>query len=162
MTTLSVWKFDTETGAQDAARTLQHLARKGSVTVHDAASVVWPRGTSRPTTHQLTGLAAGEALGASFWGLLFGLVFYVPLLDAAIGAATSAFAGSLNDVGIDDTFMNKVRDQVTPGTSALFVLSPESSVEDVRVAFEGHRPADLVLTHLSGEQEAAIREVFAA
>ena len=61
-------------------------------------------------------------MGGSFWGLLFGLIFFVPLLGAAIGAATGALAGSLTDVGIDDAFINKVRDQVTPGTSALFVL----------------------------------------
>ena len=69
---------------------------------------------------------------AAFWGLLFGLIFFVPLLGAAIGAATGALAGSLTDVGIDDEFINKVRDQITPGTSALFVMTSDAVVDKVQ------------------------------
>ena len=91
--------------------------------LHDAATVVWEEGTKKPKTHQLASTTRAGALGGTFWGLLFGLIFFVPLLGAAIGAATGALAGSLTDVGIDDTFINKVRDQITPGTSALFVMT---------------------------------------
>ena len=69
-------------------------------------------------------------------------------------------AGSLTDVGIDDTFINEVRDQVTPGTSALFLMSSGAVLDKVRDAFDGDR-AELVFTNLSNEQEAALREVFA-
>ena len=77
------------------------------------------------------------ALGGGFWGLLFGLIFFVPLLGAAIGAATGALAGSLTDVGIDDEFINKVRDQVTPGTSALFVMTSHAVVDRIQEGFAG-------------------------
>ena len=77
---------------------------------------------------------------ASFWGLLFGLIFFVPLLGAAIGAATGALAGSLTDVGIDDTFINKVRDQITPGTSALFVMTSDAVMDKVHAAFAEPQP----------------------
>ena len=93
--------------------------------------------------------------------MLFGLIFFVPLLGAAIGAATGALAGSLTDVGIDDEFINRVRDQVTPGTSALFVMSSDAVVDRVRDAFVEHAPSELLFTNLSAEQEAALREVFA-
>ena len=55
--------------------------------------------------------------------MLFGLIFFVPLLGAAIGAGIGALAGSMTDVGISDDFINSVKQRVTPGTSALFVLS---------------------------------------
>ena len=100
---------------------------------------------------------AAGALGGAFWGLLFGLIFFVPLLGAAIGAATGALAGSLADVGIDDGFINRVRDQVTPGTSALFVLTSDAVMDKVHDAFAEHEPAELIFTNLSNEQEAALR-----
>ena len=144
MATLAVWKFDTPSGAAEAAGRLQDLSRQGVVVVHDAATVSWEQAAEKPKTRQLAGATRG-ALGGSFWGLLFGLIFLVPLLGAAIGAATGAVAGSLTDVGIDDTFVNKVRDQITPGTSALFVLCPDAVMDTIEAEFTVHEPrrADL-------------------
>ena len=161
MATLTVWKFDTPSGAEDASQTLQELARENIVVLHDAATVTWERGQKKPKTRQLANTTGAGALGGSFWGLLFGLIFFVPLLGAAIGAATGALAGSLNDVGIDDSFINKVRDQVTPGTSALFVMTSDAVLDKVHEAFAGHAPSELLFTNLTHEQETALREVFA-
>jgi uncharacterized membrane protein len=158
MATLAVWKFNTPSAAAAASTRLQDLASQGVVVVHDAATVSWEGAAEKPRTRQLAG-AAG-ALGGSFWGLLFGLIFLVPLLGAAIGAATGAVAGSLNDVGIDDTFINKVRDQITPGTSALFVLCPDAVTGTIEAELAVHRPAELIFTSLSAAQEAALRWVF--
>ena len=161
MATLTVWRFDSPGGADEASQTLQELARQDLVVLHDAATVTWERGKKKPRTRQLASTTGAGALGGTFWGLLFGMIFFMPLLGAAIGAATGALAGSLNDVGIDDSFINKVRDQVTPGTSALFVLSSDAVVDKVHAAFVEHQPAELLFTNLSSEQEAALRDVFA-
>jgi uncharacterized membrane protein len=160
MATLTVWMFDTPSGADRAARRLQELARQDAPVLHDAATVSWEPMEAKPRTRQLANTAATTALGGSFWGLLFGMIFFVPLVGAAVGAATGAVAGSLADVGIDDSFINKVRDQVTPGTSALFVLSSDAVLEEIRATFSAHRPTDLILTTLSPEQEEALRSVF--
>ena len=161
MATLTVWKFDSAGGADDASRTLQELARENVIVLHDAATVTWEPGKKKPRTRQLASTTGAGALGGSFWGLLFGMIFFMPLLGAAIGAATGALAGSLNDVGIDDSFINKIRDQVTPGTSALFVMTSDAVVDKVHEAFAGHAPAALLFTNLSTEQEKALRDVFA-
>lgn len=158
--TLTVWKFDTPNGADDATHTLQTLAREGLLTVVDAATVSWPADRRKPKTHQRTPTKSAGALGGAFWGLLFGMIFLVPLLGAAIGSASGALAGSLTDVGIDDGFINKVRDQVTPGTSALFVMTQDAVLDRVRDAFADHGPTELIFTNLSEEQDAALREVF--
>jgi uncharacterized membrane protein len=158
--TLTVWKFNTPQGAGEAAQTLEALARQNVVTLHDAATVSWEEGRAKPTTNQLASTTAAGALGGSFWGLVFGLIFFVPLLGAALGAATGALAGSLSDVGIDDGFINKVRDQIAPGTSALFVLTSDAVVDRIKDALRGHEPDDLIFTNLSDEQEAALRQVF--
>ena len=49
---------------------------------------------------------------------------------------------------------------MTPGTSALFVMSSDAVMDKVRDAFAGSQP-ELIFTNLSDEQESAIREVFA-
>src|SRR5262245_3196329 len=159
--TLTVWRFDTPDGADQASQTLQQLAREQVVTLHDAATVSWTPGDKKPKTHQLASTTGSGALGGAFWGMLFGLIFFVPLLGAALGAATGAITGSLADVGIDDGFINKVRDQITPGTSALFVMTSDAVVDKVKDAFAGHHPNDLIFTNLSNEQESALRQVFA-
>ena len=160
MATLTVWKFDHVKGAEEASETLKQLASQELIKVHDAATVSWEDGTKKPKTQQLHNLTASGALGGAFWGMLFGLIFFVPLLGAAIGAATGALAGSLTDVGIDDAFINRVRDKVTPGTSALFVLSSDAVVDRVKDAFAGEHRPELLYTNLSDEQENALREVF--
>ncbi len=160
MSTLSVWRFDTPDGAEKAVTTLDGLAQQQLVTVHDAATVSWPEGAKKPRTRQLNDLAGAGALGGAFWGMLFGLLFLVPLLGAAIGAAAGALTGKLSDVGIDDDLIKRTRDEATPGTSALFVLTSDAVVDRVRDAFAGQR-AELLFTSLSAEQESRLPEAFA-
>jgi uncharacterized membrane protein len=159
--TLTVWKFDTAEGADEATRSIEQLSREGLVTLVDAATVSWPEDARKPKTRQYTPTKSAGALGGAFWGMLFGMIFFVPLLGAAVGAATGALTGSLTDVGIDDTFINKVRDQVTPGTSALFVMTQDAVLDKVRDAFAGLGRTELIFTNLSAEQESALHEVFA-
>ena len=118
MATLSAVKFSTSEGADQALTTLADLQRQQLIKVHDAAVVTWPSDKKQPKTRQAHNLAGAGALGGAFWGMLFGLIFFVPFLGAAIGAGIGAISGALMDVGIDDTFIDQVRDKVTPGTSA--------------------------------------------
>jgi uncharacterized membrane protein len=160
MATLTVWKFDTPDGAERATETLASLQKQELIKVHDAAVVSWAAGKKKPKTRQLSGLAGAGALGGAFWGLLFGLLFFIPLLGMAVGAAMGALAGSMTDVGIDDDFISSVRESITPGTSALFVMTSDAVQERVQEAFEGQR-MELLATNLSSEEEARLREVFA-
>jgi uncharacterized membrane protein len=121
--------------------------------------VSWEAGKRKPKTRQLHDTTARGALGGGFWGLLFGLIFFVPFLGLAIGAASGALFGSLANVGISDSFINSVRDQVTPGTSALFLVSSDAVLDRVKAEFPGNN-AELISTNLSAEQEAKLREVF--
>ena len=122
--------------------------------------VSWEPGKSKPKTHQLHDTRVGGALGGGFWGLLFGLIFFVPILGLAIGAASGALFGSLADVGISDSFIKSVRDQITPGTSALFLLSSDAVIDRVKAEFPVG-DAELISTNLSAQQEAKLREAFA-
>ena len=159
MATMSVWKFPTANGAAIAEETLKELQRKQLIQVHDAAMVTWPENAKKPKTRQLRSMTGAGALGGAFWGMLFGLIFFVPLLGMAIGAGMGALTGSMTDVGIDDSFIKRMRAEIQPGTSALFVLSSGAVVDKVRDAFAGQQMT-LVETNLSHEQEDKLREVF--
>ena len=159
MATLTAWAFPTVDGAEQAIEHLKQLQAQELIKLQDAAIVTWPEGKSKPKTRQLNNLTGAGALGGAFWGMLFGLLFFVPLLGAAIGAGMGALTGSMADVGIDDNFINSVKQRVTPGTSALFLLSSDAVIDRVKGTFAGLSP-ELIASNLSTEQEAKLREVF--
>jgi uncharacterized membrane protein len=162
MATLTALKFETAEGAQQMENVLLSLQRQQLINVQDAAIVTWPADKKKPKTQQLHSLAGAGALGGAFWGLLFGLIFFIPFLGLAIGAGMGALMGSMADVGIDDNFIKSVRDQVTPGTSALFLLTSNAVVERVSQAVkERNLNFELIASNLSEEQENKLREAFA-
>jgi uncharacterized membrane protein len=159
MATLTAWAFNTVEGAEQASQRLQALQTQELIKIQDAAVVAWEVGKKKPKTRQLSNMTATGALGGTFWGMLFGLIFFVPLLGAAIGAGIGALAGSMTDVGISDAFINSVKQRVTPGTSALFVLSSDAVMDRIKDAFKDAN-AELIASNLTAEQEAKLREVF--
>lgn len=161
MATLSVWKFETPDGADRAEHALMGLQKQELIQVHDAATVSWDPAKKKPKTRQAMNLTATGALGGTFWGLLFGLLFFMPLIGAAVGAAAGALGGALTDVGIDDDFIGSVRSKVTPGTSALFVLSSGAVPDRVFAALkEQGIHGELIQTNLSQEDEQRLRTAF--
>ena len=55
--------------------------------------------------------------------------------------------------------INRARDEITPGTFALFVLSSNAVQYRVREAFAG-QDIELLFTNLSREQEEKLRAAF--
>ena len=149
MSSLTAWKFESTDGAQEALDALADLQRQQLIQVLDAAVVSWEVGKNKPKTREIRDTKKAGALGGGFWGLLFGLIFFIPILGLAIGAATGALIGSMADVGISDSFIREVREKVTPGTSALFLLSSDAVVrpgrgplQERRCRADQHQPVD--------------------
>ncbi len=160
MASLTVWKFDTIEGAGEALKKLESLSKQQLVTIEDSAIVYWEPGKEKPKTYQAQSLTGMGALGGAFWGMLFGLIFFIPLFGMAVGAAIGALAGHYSDYGIDDKFIKEVQSEVTEGTSALFLLTSDATVDKVEDAFEGTQMT-LIRSNLSKEQEAKLLEDFA-
>jgi uncharacterized membrane protein len=160
MEALTVWKFNTVEGAGQALKKLESLSKQQLVTIEDAAIVYWETGKKKPKTHQAQSLTGVGALGGAFWGMLFGLIFFIPFFGLAVGAATGALIGHFSDYGIDDKFIKEVQSEVTEGTSALFLLSGDATVDKVQDAFAGTK-MELIRSNLTKEQEAKLREDFA-
>jgi len=159
MTALTVWKFDSPTGAGEALAKLGDLQKQKLIEVQDAAIVEWPQGKKKPKTRQASNLAGAGALTGAFWGMLFGLLFFIPLFGMAMGAAMGALAGHFSDYGIDDEFIKSVRDQVTEGTSALFLLTGKATLDKLEAQLKG-QVGTLIKSNLTNEQEAQLREAF--
>lgn len=163
MATLTAVKFNTPDGAEQMTGLLQNLQKQQLITIHDAAIVSWPAGKKKPRTQQLHNMAGMGALDGAFWGMLFGLIFFIPLFGMAIGAAMGALTGAFADVGIDDKFIKEVRDNVTEGTSALFLLTSGAVVDRVLDAIreQGLHP-ELIASNLSQDEEEKLRAAFTA
>jgi uncharacterized membrane protein len=157
--TLTVWKFGTPDGAHQSAAVLRRLSEHDAVDIQDAALVSWPPGRNAPTTCEVDTLVPAGTLVGAFWGLLFGFIFFVPLLGVAVGTSPGAVTGTLADIGIDDDFLTMASKQIRPGSSALFVISADAVFDKLHEAFKGTR-AELIHTSLSTEQERRLHDAF--
>ena len=161
MATLVVLEFPTAQGADIMLNTLEDLQKQQLIQIQDGAIVSWPTDAKKPKTNQLSkNIATGAgALGGAFWGMLFGLLFFIPFFGLAVGAAMGALMGHFSNYGIDQNFIEQVRSKVTPGTSALFLLSSGAVTDKVAEAVKGQQ-FEIIQTNLSTEQEDKLRADF--
>jgi uncharacterized membrane protein len=113
-----------------------------------------------PATRELGGITGPGSLWGGFWGMFLALIFLTPLAGPAFGAGAGALAGSLSDFGVADDFVKRVRDGVTPGMSALFVLSTRTSADAMNAGLAAFG-VELLRYELSLEQEQRLRAALA-
>jgi uncharacterized membrane protein len=99
-------------------------------------------------------------LDGAFWGMLFGMLFFMPFFGMALGAAIGAISGHFANYGISNDFITQIRQKVTEGTSALFLLVGQATVDRVAAAFKTLPPFEIISTNLSREQEQKLKEEF--
>ncbi|TCO35825.1 putative membrane protein [Kribbella steppae] len=159
MTTFTVWKFDGPDGAQHAESVLKDCARDGLVKIVDHAIVSWPKDASQPTTKQgHEENWRGTGWGA-FWGILLGALFFVPVIGGVAGAAIGAISKMTQDAGITKEQLHKIRTEVTPGTSALFVVTDHGDLDRVGERFHGMH-SKLIDTNLTEAERSVLMETF--
>jgi uncharacterized membrane protein len=128
------------------------------VTLDDAAVVV-RRPDGKVKVKQAVSLVGMGAMGGAFWGMLVGLLFWMPWLGAAAGALSGALGGGLSDHGLDDGFVKEVGNTIRPGHSALFLLIREATPDKLMDALKQFN-GKILHTSLSKEAEAKLRESF--
>ncbi len=160
MSELIVLAFKTKTGAQEMANEIKNLQKMQLITLEDAAIVV-RNDDGKAKVKQAYNLVGAGALGGAFWGMLIGLIFFMPWLGLAVGAITGAISGKATDIGIDDGFIKEVGNTIEPGHSALFLLVVEATTDKVMDELKKF-DAEVLKTSLSKEQEARLKEAFAA
>jgi len=159
MNTLTVCCFQTPEAADAALPVVTRLVVEGAAGVDDAAVVSWPPGRRKPSARALGSMAGPGQLWGGFWGLLLGLIFLTPLAGPTFGAAAGAVAGSLSEFGVEDDFVHDVRAAVTPGTSAMFLVSSAASADRLAGALAPFNTQTLS-SRLSPEQEQRLRDAL--
>ena len=94
MSSLVVLAFPDEHGAQNVLAVVNDLQKQRLITIDDAATVVRGRG-GKPKVQQATSLVGEGAWGGAFWGMLFGLLFFVPFLGLPCRPRTTVAASSM-------------------------------------------------------------------
>jgi uncharacterized membrane protein len=158
MSDLFAIAYDDEYKAEEVRLTLAKLQTEHLIELEDAAVVVKDQ-EGKVKLKQAVNLTAAGAASGGFWGLLIGTLFLVPLFGAAVGAATGAVGGALSDIGVDDDFMRKLGETLTPGTSALFILvrkvTPDKVLDEV-----SKYGGKVLRTSLSKDDETQLQEVL--
>jgi uncharacterized membrane protein len=87
----------------------------------------------------------------------------MPWLGVIIGTASGALAGKFADVGVDNDFIDQVRNTIQPGQSALSLLieraTPDKVIADLKKKFKNVK---VLKTSLTQEQEDKLKAAFAA
>ncbi len=156
---VAVWRFAAPQGAEETLPRLEDLTRGGVADVDTAAMVWWPPAQRKPSIRDLGGLTHPGVLWGGFWGVVLALIFLTPLAGPTFGAAAGAFAGSLSDFGVEDDFVRRVRDRVTPGTSAVFAIGGSDTVDAIAAALD-HGGVELIRSTLSHEQARHLRDAL--
>jgi len=160
MSDLVVLAFATETGATEMRDELLRLQKQKIVELEDAAVVVRKQ-DGKVKVKQAVSLVGEGALGGAFWGLLIGLIFWMPWLGLALGALGGALGGSITDMGVDDEFIKEVGNTIEPGHSALFLLVRKATPDKLADELEKF-DAKVLQTSLSNEDEEKLRALFGA
>jgi uncharacterized membrane protein len=163
MSTLVAITYPDVNQASRVFNTLKRLVKEHVLDMHDAVYVT-KDSSGEVDLHQLVNLpgesAARGAMGGALWGALIGLFFLTPLAGAAIGAAigagTGAIAGKVSDYGIDDNFVRQLSTQMTPNSSAIFVLIRRMT-EDKVVPEISQYGGTVLRTSLSDEAEQRLQ-----
>jgi uncharacterized membrane protein len=125
----TAWRFAGTEGADDAVLRLKQLDAADMINVMDVAVLRWPAHASAPATQEHVTEQGGKL---------------------------AKLRHKLRHEVIDDTMIETVKGDMSPGTSAMVLLSSDARIDAVVHAFEG-RPMELVRTDLSVPDQDRLR-----
>jgi uncharacterized membrane protein len=162
MATLVAIAYPDQTTAERARQTVQDLEADLIIQADQVAAISCDeQGKYHVTTTHGGASTGGGAMWGGFWGLLFGLLFFIPFAGLAIGAGLGALFGHLGENAIDKEFQQQVRDEVNPGTSALFMIIEQATPDKAIDALKQYG-GTVIRTSLSDEDTAKLQEGLAA
>lgn len=128
----TAWRFSGTEGADAAVLRLKQLDTQDLIDVQDVAIIRWPQYAAAPQAQE-------------------------HVTDE--GSKASSLAKKIRKAGIDNAMVESVKGDMTPGTSALVLLSADAAMDTVAKAFEG-QAMELMRSDLSVQQEDQLRAAF--
>jgi uncharacterized membrane protein len=159
MTTFTVWKFDTPDGAEQATTILRDAEKDGLVKVVDHAVVSWPQGADQPDTDIGHDSRRRGGVWGGFLGVLIGMLFFIPVIGALTGAVIGATVKAMDGTGITKGDLERIRAEVTPGTSALFLVTESADFDRLGERLHGMNWR-LVTTNLTDIERGVLVDTF--
>jgi len=132
MSTLTAWRFSGTEAADGAVLRLKRLNAQDLIDVQDVAVLRWPQYAAEPLAQE-------------------------HVTDE--GSKVSSFVHKLRHAVIESSMVESVKGDMTPGTSALVLLSADAVVGAVAKAFEGSG-IELIRSDLSVQDQDQLRAAF--
>jgi uncharacterized membrane protein len=121
MSDLIVVSYDKEDTAEEVLYKLMLLKSEHLIEMEDGVYVTRSM-DGKVKLHQTIPLGGIGATRGAVWGTLIGLLFFAPVVGAAVGAGARYLTGKMGDIGVDDRFAKQIGEKLQPGTSALLIL----------------------------------------
>jgi uncharacterized membrane protein len=138
----------------EAGKVFDSLRRhKDRISLDDSAIIVKDENGKIHVKNQTDRGVVIGAVGGGFLGLLLASVFF-PFAGLIIGALGGALVGASMDLGIQKKFVQEVSEDLSPGTSALFIIVRDA---DPAVALGLLRPYKGTIRHTSLDPDAEER-----
>jgi len=132
MSALTAWRFSGTEGADEAVLRLKQLDGQDLIDVEDVTVIRWPQYAAAPVAHE-------------------------HVTDQ--GGKVSSLVSKIRGATIDSSTVEAVKGDMTPGTSALVLLSSDAVIGPVAEAFQG-QGMELIRSSLSVQQEDQMRAAF--
>ena len=133
--TVTVLTFATPEAAAQTLTILCHRHAEHLITLHDAVVVSWKYGSAGPERASADLRDVG-LLGGMCCGILVGSMMQVPLFGLIIGAALGTLGGWMRACGIGDELVTGVCRYIGEGSSALLLMTTDSTLDRVPVALK--------------------------
>ncbi|MDR3531321.1 MAG: DUF1269 domain-containing protein [Rhodopila sp.] len=159
MSDLVVIAFPSEAKAEEVRQKLLDMQKDYLIELGDAViAVKQPNGKVK--LNQLFHPSAAGAVSGTFWGMLIGWLFLMPIAGAALGAASGALGGAMTDLGIDNKFMKDIGQTLQSGNAALFLLIRKLTADKVLADLKGVG-GTVLRTSFDHTKEEALRQALA-
>jgi uncharacterized membrane protein len=159
MSTLVAITYDNEFKAGEVLETLRQLQSDHLIDLQDAVYITNDV-DGKIEVHEGLDQTPKAATKGAMWGLLAGVIFPPSIIaGAAVGGGIGALVGHFKNYGIDKEFVENLRAELTPATSALVVLVRSSTPERVLPEIAPYG-GTVVQTTLSSESEAKLQEAL--
>jgi uncharacterized membrane protein len=156
---LVVIGYPNEDTAERVMEELGRLQHDMVVQLAGAATVVKDREGKLKVTSPTHATGMG-AVSGGLWGLIIGLLFFVPIGGLLIGGALGALFGKMGDIGIKDEFKEQVRAMMEPGSAAVVMMFNKATPDKTLAALAPYG-GKVLKTSLSAEAEQHIDETLA-
>jgi uncharacterized membrane protein len=155
MSYLVVITFDDPESAGKVRHTLSSIQDTGHLSLNDSAVVVKDEDGKVHLKDEVDRGVKVGALGGSAVGLLIGSIFF-PIGGLILGAIGGALIGKLMGTGVSKKFIDKVSEELKPGSSAIFFIVRGDDPNPTVAALREYK-GKVLQTTLPDEAEETLR-----